>query len=89
MQPEPSETTTEEPKKVHRLSIRASGIPSSKFYGLDKGVLKPLTQDIGEFRFTIEFDVESAEGIPEKKIEQVVMETLRQLGARIEQGDAE
>lgn len=84
-----SSTTESRANTVQRLQIRASGIPSGKLYDLQRGVLKTITEYAGEFEFTIEFDVESEDGIPEKAIEQRVLETLRQLGATIERKETE
>ena len=70
---------------VHRVAFRASGIPSSQLYALSAGVFKPLTREAGEFTFTIEIDVSSADGISKKAIEQQVMETLQQIGATVEE----
>jgi len=74
----------EEEPLIHRFSLRASDIPTRKLTDLNRGVLMPITRDVGEFTFTIEFEVESADGISERKIEQTVMETLRQLGATVD-----
>jgi len=73
--------------KVSRIAFRASGIPSSKLIDISRGVFGPLTKEAGEFSFTIEIDVSSADGISKKVIEQQVMETLQQLGARVERRD--
>ncbi|MBA4158336.1 MAG: ATP-binding protein [Gemmatimonadetes bacterium] len=83
----PGLTTTAPPAtendRLPRVALRASGIPSSKLADLSRGVFIPLSREVGEFTFTIEIDVKSAEGIPKKVVEQQVHETLRQLGASI------
>ncbi len=79
----------EEEDTVQHLSLRVSGVPTGKISDLNRGVLMPIIRAAGQFEFTIEFDVESEEGIPEKKIEQQVMETLRQLGAEVERQNTE
>lgn len=84
--PEPVEPPQQD-ETVERFSIRASGIPSSKIYDLSKGVFNPLVREAGEFEFTVEFNVSSADGISKKVIEQTVMETLQQLGAEVEERD--
>jgi hypothetical protein len=84
--PTPSKPPQQD-ETVERFSIRASGIPSSKIYDLSKGVFNPLVREAGEFEFTVEFNVSSADGISKKVIEQTVMETLQQLGARVEEHD--
>ncbi|WP_263789501.1 ATP-binding protein [Salinibacter sp.] len=79
----------EEESLIHRFSLRASDIPTRKLTDLNRGVLMPITRDVGEFTFTIEFEVESGDGISERKIEQQVMETLRQLGATVERKEGD
>jgi len=74
--------------RVKRVAFRASEIPASKIADLNRGVFVPLSREVGEFTFTVEVNVESAEGIPEQVIEQQVKETLRQLGANITEGEA-
>ncbi len=86
---ETSSTEEKEESLVHRFSLRASDIPTRKLTDLNRGVLMPITRDAGEFTFTIEFEVESTDGISERKIEQTVMETLRQLGATVERKDTD
>lgn len=49
-----------------------------------RGVFTPLTGEAGEFEFSIAFEVQSEEGISKRIVEQTVMETLRQLGAKVE-----
>ena len=69
------------------MAFKASGIPSSQLYALSTGVFKPLTREAGEFTFSIEIDVTSADGISKKAVEQQVMETLQQIGAKVERRD--
>lgn len=74
--------------RVKRLTFRASGIPSSKIADLNRGVFLPLSRELGEFTFTVEVDLKPAEGISKQMVEQQVKETLRQLGARVIEGEA-
>jgi len=69
---------------LSRFRLRASGIPVAKLADLHRGVLQPLTGEVGAFKFTIELDVSAKDGIRRKVIDQQVMETLRQLGAEVE-----
>jgi hypothetical protein len=80
---EPPEEEEEE-DTVQHLSLRVSGVPTGKISDLNRGVLMPIIRAAGQFEFTIEFEVESDDGISEKTIEQQVMETLRQLGVEVE-----
>lgn len=70
---------------VKGYSFRASGIPVGRIADLNRGVLIPLSKEAGEFTFTIEIDVTSTSGISKRIIENHVKETLRQLGAEIEE----
>lgn len=73
-----------EDRRHQRVAFRASGIQVSKIADLNRGVFIPLSKEVGDFTFTIEIDVKSSEGIPEKVVEQQINETLRQLGAMIQ-----
>jgi hypothetical protein len=74
-------------ERLKRVALRASGIPVSKIADLNRGVILPLSREVGDFTFTIEIDIRSGEGIPRKVIEQQVQETLRQLGASVQNLD--
>lgn len=80
----PTTDPTDTPDTVKQFTIRATGIPTGRIADLNRGVLQPLVREIGEFTFTIEIDVKSGDGIPRKVIEQQVIETLRQLGAKFQ-----
>ena len=71
--------------KVPSYTFRAKGIPASRIADFNQGVLKPLVKEAGNFTFAIEVRVESLGGISKRIIEQQVKETLRQLGAEIEE----
>lgn len=88
--PSGEQTTAQEGEEtVHHLHLKASGIPSGRLHDLNRGVLLPITRAVGDFELTIEFEVESEDGISEAAIEQTVMETLQQLGAEVERREAE
>jgi len=71
-------------EKLKRLRLRASGIPVGKLADLNRGVLMPLMREVGAFEFAIELDLAGRDGISKRVVEQQVMETLRQLGAEVE-----
>jgi hypothetical protein len=87
---EPGESPTEsEEETIQELSFRISGVPTGKLHDLHRGVLRPLIREAGEFEFTIEFELKSQDGIPEKTIEEQVMETLQQLEVEVELKDVD
>lgn len=85
--PPPKKPEVETSEDVKQFAVRASGIPTGRIADLNRGVLQPLVREVGEFTFTVEIDVKSSDGIPRKVIEQQVIETLRQLGAKFEVRD--
>lgn len=72
--------------RIPKLRIRATGIPVSRVADFNRGVLQPLTREAGTFSFTIELELAPKQGISKKVVEQQVMETLKQLGAEVEEG---
>ncbi len=68
----------------HRLHLVIADVPASKIADVNRGLFLPLSNlaDDG-LRFTLELDVTSAEGIPERILEQTIKETVRQIGARV------
>lgn len=71
-------------EKLKKLRLRVSGIPVGKLADLNRGVLMPLMREVGAFEFVIELDLQAKDGISKRVVEQQVMETLRQLGAQVE-----
>lgn len=80
--PEPGPHATDD--RIEHVTFRASGIPVSKIADLNRGVFLPLAREAGDFTFTIEISVHTKDGISRKVIDQQVMETLQQLGAKVE-----
>lgn len=71
-------------ERVNKVHIKASKIKANKLVELHRGVMQPLIKEAGDFEFTIEFTVKSSDGIKKKTLEQQVYETLKQLGAEVE-----
>jgi hypothetical protein len=44
----------------------------------------PISRSVGEFKFTIEIDVTSEEGIAQSTLENQIKETIRQIGGIVE-----
>jgi len=73
----------EGPKKFKKVFLRIEGIPSSKIADLNRGVLIPLSKEVGGIGFNLEIDIESAEGVLESTLKNKVKETISQIGAKI------
>ena len=43
----------------------------------------PLSKEVGGFEFTMEIDIDKAEGVSENTIKDKVKETVSQIGARV------
>jgi hypothetical protein len=85
--PEPKPGSTPSEPSYHHVRLRVSGIPASKIADLHRGVLMPINRAVGDFEFTLEIDVKSEEGISQSALENQIKETLRQIGARVEEED--
>ena len=83
-QAEPDPDPEPTPATVRQLHLRVTDIPASKIADFNRGVLSPLTREHGAFTFTLELNLSSEDGISEQVINDEVLETLRQLGAKIE-----
>lgn len=80
-------TKPEEPALYLRIHLEVSDIPASKIADVNRGILLPLNRAVGDFRFKIEIDVSSAEGISQSTLENQIKETIRQIGAKIDSID--
>jgi hypothetical protein len=67
----------------NRIRLTVSDIPASKIADVYRGILLPLNRAVGDFKFTIEIDVSSAEGISQATLENQIKETIRQIGGRV------
>ncbi len=76
-------------KRFKKLSLKIDGIPSSKIADLNRGVLMPLSREVGSFNFNMEIEIESSEGISELTLKNKVKETISQIGARISKEETE
>ena len=77
------------PKRYKKISIRIEGIQSSKIADFSRGVLMPLSRDVGGFEFTMEIDIDKAEGVSESTLKDKVKETVSQIGARVTKEEVE
>ena len=79
----PREGEKEGTIRYKKISLRIEGIPSSKIADLSRGVLMPLSRDVGAFNFNMEIDIDNAEGLTENTIKNKIKETVAQIGAKI------
>ena len=70
-------------KRYKKISLRIEGIPSSKIADLNRGVLMPISREVGGFEFNMEIDINKPEGVSETTIKNKVKETISQIGAKI------
>lgn len=85
-QPEPElpgiPTPTGE-KHYKHIRLRIGDVPASKIADLHRGVLLPISSVQGDFKFTLEIDVTSDDGLTQSTIDNRIKETIKQIGARI------
>lgn len=68
----------------HRVRLVIAGVPAGKIADVNRGIFLPLSNLAdGGLTFTLEIDVTSAEGVPQRTLEQTIKETVRQIGARL------
>jgi predicted AAA+ superfamily ATPase len=77
------------PKRYRKISLRIEGIPSTKIADLSRGVLMPLSREVGGFEVSMEIDIDKPEGVSESTIKDTVKETVSQIGARITKEEVE
>jgi hypothetical protein len=76
-------------KRYKKIALRIENIPASKIADLSRGVLMPISREIGSFNFHMEIHIQSADGVSEKTIKDKVKETISQIGAKITKDECE
>jgi hypothetical protein len=76
-------------RKYQHVRLVVKDIPTGKIADVNRGILMPLSAVVGEFKFTLEIDISSAEGISRATLENKVKETIRQIGATLHDERAE
>jgi hypothetical protein len=76
-------------RKYQHVRLVVKDIPTGKIADVNRGILMPLSAVVGEFKFTLEIDISSAEGISHATLENKVKETIRQIGATLSDERAE
>jgi hypothetical protein len=81
--PEPGGVVPAE-QRFKRVRLVVGDIPASKIADVNRGILMPLSGAVGDFKLTLEIDVTSAEGITQATLENKIKETIRQIGATLQ-----
>jgi hypothetical protein len=82
---EEEEIVTGPIKRYKNVLIKVKNVSATKLFDFSNGVIKPISNEIGDFKMTIEIDISSEKGISQSTIETKVKETLMQIGAEIEE----
>jgi hypothetical protein len=70
-------------QRFQHVRLVVADVPASKIADVNRGILMPISAAVGDFKFTLEIDVESVEGISQATLENKIKETIRQIGARV------
>lgn len=79
----------EKEKRFKKISLRIENIPASKIADLSRGVLMPISREIGAFNFNMEIEIQNEDGVSVKTIKDKVKETISQIGANITKDESE
>lgn len=71
----------EKTKQLKNIKLRIENIPSSKIADLSRGVLIPISREIGAFTFSMEITINHEDGISESTLQNKIKETIQQIGA--------
>jgi len=69
--------------KYRRVMLKIEDIPSTRIADLNRGVLMPISKEIGNFKLKIEIDISDEEGITKSTIDETIKDNVRQIGGRI------
>lgn len=72
-------------ERYHQVRMVIAGVPAGKIADVNRGILLPFSQTVGNFTFTLIIDVQSADGIDRATLENKVKEKVRQIGAWLEE----
>lgn len=70
-------------EKYKKVMLRIEGISIAKIADLNRGVLLPISREIGGFKITLEFDITNEDGISKEIIEKTVRDAVTEIGAKI------
>ena len=78
-----------EGKQYKRVRLHIANISASKIADVNRGILLPISSVQGDFKFSLEIDVTSDDGITQSTLDNRIKETIRQIGAQIVDEDLE
>jgi len=70
-------------KSYKRVKLQIANISASKIADVNRGILLPISSVQGDFKFSLEIDVTSDDGITQSTLDNRIKETIRQIGAQI------
>ena len=72
-----------EAKRYKRVKLHIADISASKIADVNRGILLPISSVQGDFKFALEIDVTTEDGITQSTIDNKIKETIKQIGAQI------
>ncbi|MBN1318705.1 MAG: hypothetical protein JXA42_24705, partial [Anaerolineales bacterium] len=70
---------------VHHLKLVVNNIPAGRIADVNRGIFMPIKAAVGDFHFKLEIEVNVPDGISNSIIENTIKETIRQIGAKLEE----
>jgi hypothetical protein len=71
--------------QYRRLHLVVSDVPASRIGDVNRGILMPFSRAVGDLKFIIEIEVKTEYGISQSTMENQIKETIRQIGAKIDE----
>jgi hypothetical protein len=82
----PSPYAEAPPRKYKQIRLVISDIPAGRIADVNRGIFMPLSAAVaGGLKFKLEIDITSSEGISPAILENQIKETIRQIGATIDE----
>lgn len=82
------ESRPEVPQNYTKVSLEIEDIPSSNLADLNRGVLRPIIQEIGHFNIEIGLDISDDEGIPKETLDEI-KENIKKIGGKMKREEIE
>jgi len=72
-------------RKYRRVKLKIGDIHATKMSDFNRGVILPLSREVGSFDMTMEINIKSSKGVSQSTYETKVKETILQLGGKLEE----
>jgi hypothetical protein len=69
--------------QYYTVQLRIEDLDPLTIADINRGIFQPLTREVGPFKFVIEINFESSDGINKETIDSKIREAVEQLGAKI------